>query len=197
MTLSRWVDEMVLRIAAVCNSMRIILMTVPVCVLLLFGCAKDERVDRSPAAATHENTPTQRTISTNPEVMSSADDNVIAGGSLPPPTGYGGDALLTLRNAVTSELNQAVVVEVDEQRSNGRWVFVTGRALTPDRKPIDYSSTKFAGDVEDGVFDDWFCALLKDDGSGWAVVALEIGATDVPYVDWPDRYGVPAGIVMP
>ncbi|MGI9288943.1 MAG: hypothetical protein ACR2P1_26435 [Pseudomonadales bacterium] len=107
------------------------------------------------------------------------------------------DMLEALRQGVESELEQPVVIDVDELRKNERWAFVTAVSLTADRKPIDYSQTKFAADVADGVFDDWLCALLENEGEGWRLVALEIGATDVPFMDWPERYGVPKAIVLP
>lgn len=107
------------------------------------------------------------------------------------------DLFQVLRQAVEYELGQAVVIDVDELRSDDQWAFVTAVSLTADRTPIDYSRTKFADDVSDGVFDDWLCALLENDGGRWKLVALEIGATDAPFVDWPERYGVPKAIVFP
>lgn len=105
--------------------------------------------------------------------------------------------LTTLRRAVEAELGQPVRIEIDDRRGNQRWGFVTAVARSPDGGAIDYASTKYAPDIEDGVFDDWLCALLERDGEEWRVVALEIGATDVPFVDWPERYGVPRDIVLP
>lgn len=102
-----------------------------------------------------------------------------------------------LQTSVESELAQPVSLEIDVLRGNDRWTFVTGIARTPEGEPIDYSQTKFAARLADGAFDDWFCALLESDGAGWSLVALEIGATDVPFIDWPERYGVPVGIVVP
>jgi hypothetical protein len=107
------------------------------------------------------------------------------------------DMIEVLRQAVESELGQAVVIDIDELRSDDQWAFVTAVSLTVDRTPIDYSRTKFADDVTDGVFDDWLCALLANDEGRWKMVALEIGATDAPFVDWPERYGVPRAIVFP
>lgn len=107
------------------------------------------------------------------------------------------DPLIVLREAVSRELGQPVTLEIDKRREDERWTFVTAAARTPDGQPIDYRRTKFADAVQDGVFDDWLCALLQRDGAGWTVVALEIGATDVSYVDWPERFGVPRALVLP
>jgi hypothetical protein len=105
--------------------------------------------------------------------------------------------LEVLRLGVESELEQPVSIAVDVLRTGERWGFVTAVARSPEGRPIDYSRTRFAEDVADGVFDDWFCALLRIDGAQWSLVALEIGATDVPFVDWPERYGVPTALVLP
>lgn len=107
------------------------------------------------------------------------------------------DAMEALRAAVARELGQPVTLEVDKRHEDARWTFVTAVARTMDRKPVDYTRTKFADAVKGGIFDDWLCALLEREGAGWKVVALEIGATDVPYVDWPERFGVPRELVLP
>ena len=105
--------------------------------------------------------------------------------------------LEVVQKAVESELQQPVFVEVDKLHKDDQWAFVTAVSLTADRQPIDYSKTRYAADVADGVFDDWLCALLENRDGYWELVALEIGATDVPFVDWPDRYGVPKAILFP
>ena len=104
--------------------------------------------------------------------------------------------LAALAHPVSVELTQAVRLEVEELRYDDGWAFVSAVARTASGAPIDYSRTKFAQDVEDGYFDDWLCALLSRDSDGWRVVALEIGVTDAPFVDWPDRYGAPPEIVL-
>jgi hypothetical protein len=106
------------------------------------------------------------------------------------------DVMAALRQAVERELGQPITLEIDKRREDARWAFVTAVARTADGKPVDYTRTKFAGAVKDGVFDDWLCALLERDGTMWKVTALEIGATDVPYVDWPERFGVPRDLVL-
>jgi hypothetical protein len=106
-------------------------------------------------------------------------------------------ALRVLRDTVAREVGQPVTLDIDTERSDGRWTFVTGVARTLERRPIDYSRTKFADAVKEGMFDDGLCALLERTGATWKIVALEIGATDVPFVDWPERFGVPRELVLP
>lgn len=156
-------------------------------VVSIFGCTKgDSDVPISEPEASESNSQDTPHISDSPPSPSS----VIAGAATTE------DMLETLRKAVESELEQPVFIDVDKLRRDERWAFVTAVSLTADREPIDYSRTKFAHDVADGVFDDWLCALLQNDEGRWTVVALEIGATDAPFVDWPERYGVPRTIVF-
>ena len=100
--------------------------------------------------------------------------------------------------AVEKILGMPVQLNIHELRNNNEWTFLTATPLTADGKAIDYSSTIYAEDIREGYFDDWLCALVqKSDGGKWYVVALDIGATDAPFVDWPDRYGVPKALVVP
>lgn len=107
------------------------------------------------------------------------------------------DAVEIVRRAVAERLGQPVTVEVDELRSDGRWTFLTGVPRTPAGDPLDYAATPYAQDVADGLFDDWLCALLARAADGWSLVALEIGATDAPFADWPERHGVPPELIAP
>ena len=107
------------------------------------------------------------------------------------------DAVEVVRRAAAERLGQPVTIEVDELRSDGRWTFLTGVPRTPAGDPLDYATTPYAQDVADGLFDDWLCALLEREGGGWSLVALEIGATDAPFADWPRRHGVPPALIAP
>jgi hypothetical protein len=105
-----------------------------------------------------------------------------------------------IREAIARELGMAVSLEVETFREHAGWAFVAGRPLTADRAPIDYARTPYARDVEEGYFDDSFAALARRAGgrdTGWSVVELSLGATDAPFVDWPDRHGLPRTLVMP
>lgn len=119
-----------------------------------------------------------------------------AGSSLPDSAVHA-DPMEAVRTAVAARLEQPVRVEVDRREADGRWVFVLGVPRTPDGEPVDYARTPFASRVAEGFFDDGLCALLERRPGGWSVVALEIGPTDAPWVDWPQRYGVPRELVDP
>lgn len=101
-----------------------------------------------------------------------------------------------LRVDVEEELGQEVLFKIDDLRVSSEWGFLSGRPLTKSQGPIDYSRTKYAQAVRDGAFDDWICALFVKENGHWFVAAYVIGATDVPYVAWPENYGVPREIVF-
>jgi hypothetical protein len=99
--------------------------------------------------------------------------------------------------AVERELGVAVMLDVHDQRTDGEWFFLTATPLTPDGNRIDYATTRLADRAMGGEFDDWLCALLRaSDQRAWDLVELEIGATDVPFVDWPDRHGVSRELIL-
>jgi hypothetical protein len=136
-------------------------------------------------------TPTPDSLAASPAGVAPGDSGAASDSAL------AGDAMSALREAVAREVGQPVVLEIDKRREDERWVFVTAVARTADGKPIDYTRTRFADAVKEGIFDDWLCALLERQGARWKVVALDIGATDVPYVDWPERFQVPRQLVLP
>lgn len=106
--------------------------------------------------------------------------------------------LEAVRPAVEKILGMPVQLKIHESRNNHEWTFLTATPLTADGSVIDYSVTSFAEDVREGYFDDWLCALVQKNADGkWHLVALDVGATDAPFVDWPERYGVPEKLVIP
>ena len=96
---------------------------------------------------------------------------------------------------VEAEIGQPVRFRVHTLRTDGRWAFVSALPLTKEHGRIDYATTKFAADVEEGLFDDGLRALLEKRGDRWTITAFEIGATDAGFVDWPDRHGAPVGLL--
>ena len=102
--------------------------------------------------------------------------------------------------AVAQELNMEVSLNVETLRQNDEWAFVSGVPLTAAGQPVDYSRTKFADAIREGYFDDGFVALAKRKREGvddWQLTALSLGATDAPFVSWPEQFGAPRELVMP
>ena len=74
-------------------------------------------------------------------------------------------------------------------RTAGVWVHVTADPHRPDGRPTRHC--ELGGD---GEGDSQIDALLRREGSGWTVIDWGTCATDVWYVVWGFRYGLPASI---
>src|SRR5687767_6776918 len=73
----------------------------------------------------------------------------------------------SLRVPVERELKQRVVFKVDHLKVQSGWAFVRGVSKQPGGKAIDYRDTPYREAIEQGVFDDWFCALLRRQEGKW------------------------------
>jgi hypothetical protein len=99
-----------------------------------------------------------------------------------------------LRAPVEKELKQKVIFKIDHLKVSGDWAFLRGVPQRPDGDRVDYSATAYQQRIEDGVFDDWICALLRKRAGKWQVVKYVIGSTDVAYEGWDDEYKAPSAI---
>ncbi len=99
-----------------------------------------------------------------------------------------------LRAPVEKELKQKVVFKIDHLKVSGDWAFLRGVPQRPGGGRVDYSTTAYQQRIEDGVFDDWICALLRKREGKWQVVKYVIGATDVVYEGWDAEYKAPPAI---
>ena len=99
-----------------------------------------------------------------------------------------------LRVPVEKRLKRKVVFKVDELKVLDGWAFVRGVPQQPGGKPMDYSGTPYQQQRDDGAFDDGFSALLRAKGGKWSVVTYNIGATDVVWADWAEKYKAPPEI---
>jgi hypothetical protein len=99
-----------------------------------------------------------------------------------------------LRIPVKRELKKGVIFKIDALKVQDGWAFVRGVPKSPDGGPMDYRGTVYEENRRQGVFDDWFCALLRKRGEHWQVVTYSIGATDVAYEGWDEKYHAPATI---
>lgn len=100
----------------------------------------------------------------------------------------------SLRAPVERQLKKRVVFKVDHLKVQSGWAFVRGVPEQPGGKAMDYRDTEYQEAIREGVFDDWFCALLRREGAKWRVVAYSIGATDVVYEGWDEEYKAPPAI---
>jgi hypothetical protein len=100
----------------------------------------------------------------------------------------------SLRAPVEKRLRKPVIFKVDHLKVQDGWAFLRGVPQRPGGLPMDYSGTGYEQAQKDGIFDDWICALLKNRGGKWEVVIFVIGATDVVYEGWDERYRAPSAI---
>ncbi len=99
-----------------------------------------------------------------------------------------------LRLPVEKELKQKLTFVTHRLKVQDGWAFLSGRPQQLSGKPVDYSITKHAEMVAEGMFDDGIVALLRKKGNAWRVVVYEIGCTDVCYEDWWQKYNAPKAI---
>jgi hypothetical protein len=101
-----------------------------------------------------------------------------------------------LRVPIKKQLKKDVIFKIDALKVQNGWAFVRGVPKRPDGGPMDYRGTVYAPNIKAGVFDDWFCALLRKRGDQWQVVQYSIGATDVVWEGWDKQYHAPSAIFM-
>lgn len=101
----------------------------------------------------------------------------------------------TIRPAVEQRVGQPVQFMVDVLRTQGDWAFFAGSVQQPNGRPIDFSRTSYAEQLEEGMFDGpGTYALLRRVGGRWRLVDFVVGPTDVYYLGWPDQFGVPMSL---
>lgn len=99
-----------------------------------------------------------------------------------------------LRVPVERKLGQPVEFEVDRIMVQDGRAFVLGRPLKRSGGNIDYLKTPYRTQVEAGAFDDGISALLQFKDGAWRVVTFNIGATDVAWEPWAQKYNAPPAI---
>ncbi len=99
-----------------------------------------------------------------------------------------------LRGPVRLELKRDVIFKINRLKVQGEWAFLAGVPLKPNGTQMDYRGTVHEEAIREGAFDGGIFALMRKTEGQWTTVRYVIGATDVPYVDWPLETGAPAVI---
>jgi hypothetical protein len=99
-----------------------------------------------------------------------------------------------LRPMVEAEVGKPVEFVVNEMRVLGEWAFVIATPQRPGGGPIPYAYTRYQAAVDAGAFDGQATALLRETPSGWLVYEYSLGATDVVWLAWGERYPVPSEV---
>jgi hypothetical protein len=98
------------------------------------------------------------------------------------------------RIPVEKDLKKKVIFKIGHLKVHKDWAFMCAQPLQSNSKPIDYKTTKYAEDIEQGAFDDQVCILLRKAKGKWKVVHWNIGATDVVWLDWDKEFKAPSAI---
>lgn len=99
-----------------------------------------------------------------------------------------------LRLPVQKQLKTKVIFKIDHLKVQHGWAFMKGMPQQPNGNAVDYHGTPYQSAIDAGAFDDGIVALLRKRGGKWQVVQYVIGATDVPYVEWDQKYHAPSEI---
>lgn len=99
-----------------------------------------------------------------------------------------------LENKATEELGRPVTVVLKRHRQMEDWVFLVGAPRELNGGPVDYASTLYASFLEQGILDDVLIALVHRSGEKLELLGFSLGATDVPFIDWAEKFGVPLAI---
>lgn len=109
----------------------------------------------------------------------------------------------TIRVPTEEHLGQPIVFKVNTLRATDNWAFLVAEAIRPDGKPVDYRKSKeFKEDqkatqigLDAGALYGGVDALLKKEGTRWKIIAITYDATDVHWLDYDKRFGVPRKLV--
>jgi hypothetical protein len=99
-----------------------------------------------------------------------------------------------LRVPVEKELKQKIQFSTETFKVQGNWAFINGEPQSANGGEPNYSITKYADAIEEGIFDNNFQALLKKTGGKWKVVTFAIGCTDVCWYGWDKDFKAPKAI---
>lgn len=103
-----------------------------------------------------------------------------------------------LRTKVSASVKKRPVkFVVRHLKAQNGWAFMSGRCVKPDGSDFDYKGTQFEAAIQQGIFDDWVCALMKKVKGKWQIKAWALGATDVPWAGWWGDFGAPEAIFPP
>jgi len=99
-----------------------------------------------------------------------------------------------LREPVMEEIKQRVVFVVQQLKVCRDWAFLEATPQKPDGQPVDWTIGAYADAVADDMCGGYIHALLVKTGEHRRVSEHVICATDVPWVDWAQRFGAPAAL---
>lgn len=105
--------------------------------------------------------------------------------------------LNVLQPIVAAEVGKPVSLQPTTINQRDEWAYVDAQIRNGDGTPIDWTTTNLASRYENGVMDTGggVHALLKNENGEWTVLEHVIAPTDVAWIDWAARHGVPPDIL--
>jgi hypothetical protein len=102
--------------------------------------------------------------------------------------------LNVVRTPTESELGQKILFNNVFMSVSGNWAFVNGMLQQPNGKDPDPSKFKdkvYRENAEGGLFDNNFQAVLQKKKGKWTIVKRALGCTDVCWLEWRQKGGIP------
>jgi hypothetical protein len=96
-----------------------------------------------------------------------------------------------LRPTLVKEIGGPIELVVTIMRVVEPWAYLHVKPTRPGGTRIDWSRTKFGEDMKQGFMSEGTMALLHREGSGWKIVEIAIGPSDVAWDGWIAPHGVP------
>lgn len=98
---------------------------------------------------------------------------------------------------ITTEVGKPVSLAANTVNVRDEWAYVDARVLNADGSAIDWTTTNLASRYENGAMDTGggLHALLKNENGTWVVLEHVIAPTDVAWIDWASRHGVPPDVL--
>lgn len=105
--------------------------------------------------------------------------------------------LNVLQPVVGAEVGQEVSLQPTTINMRDEWAYVAAQIRNGDGSEIDWTTTNLASRYENGAMDTGggVHALLKNENGVWTVLEHVIAPTDVAWIDWAARHGVPPDIL--
>lgn len=102
-----------------------------------------------------------------------------------------------LTPVVATEVGKPVSLQVNTVNARDEWAYIDARVNNADGSQIDWTTTNLASRYENGAMDTGggVHALLKNQNGQWTVLEHVIAPTDVAWIEWAGRHGVPADIL--
>lgn len=98
---------------------------------------------------------------------------------------------------ISTEVGKPVSLVANSVNVRDEWAYVDAQVRNADGSAIDWTTTNLASAYENGAMDTGggVHALLKNENGVWTVLEHVIAPTDVAWIEWAGRHGVPPDVL--